>query len=190
MSSRPNDPIWEVFGPAAIDRIYGEDPAVWKYIVSTYTDPLFRVVDQTVRNRTNSEEIVQLTFIAAFKYRKGFLGNSTVWTWLFAIANNQRNDWFRRQRRQKNLLVHAAQLTPSIPSDDRPDERCTVTRLAESFISRLSINDQMILRMYAARFQVCEIAKYLVIDPETVSTRKHQLLARLRRILKEHGGQP
>jgi RNA polymerase sigma-70 factor (ECF subfamily) len=76
------------------------DPSDW---VVRYGDYLFRYAMLRLSNRSASEDLVQETFLAAFKDRVSFSGKSSEATWLVGILKHKIADHFRRQSREGPL---------------------------------------------------------------------------------------
>jgi RNA polymerase sigma-70 factor (ECF subfamily) len=72
------------------------DPQTW---VDRYGDALYRIALVRVRSADVAEEVVQETFLAAFRARAGFRGGSAELTWLVGIMKNKIVDHFRARRR-------------------------------------------------------------------------------------------
>ncbi len=87
------------------------DPSDW---VDRYGDYLFRYAILRVRNRLAAEDLVQETFLAAFKDRASFSGHSSEATWLVGILKHKIADHFRRLSRELSL----PDASPVQPEDD------------------------------------------------------------------------
>lgn len=85
--------------PAPVDE---QRPEQW---VERYGDVLFRVAAARLNNRDTAEDVVQETFLAAWKGRDSFDGRASLETWLVAILKRKVVDHFRRTgRRPTNSL--------------------------------------------------------------------------------------
>lgn len=83
------------------------DPSDW---VDRYGDYLFRYAMLRLRDRSAAEDLVQETFLAAYKNRSSFSGSSSEATWMVGILKHKIADHFRRQSREAPL-----------PGGDLPD---------------------------------------------------------------------
>ena len=76
--------------PDTLGLLRSGDPCVLRALVEQHLDPVFAFVFHRVdRNRMVAEEVVQETFLAAVQRVASFRGESTVFSWLCAIARNQ-----------------------------------------------------------------------------------------------------
>ena len=69
--------------------------------VDQYGDLLFRYARLRVLDRSDCEELVQETFLAALKGKENFKGGCDFSTWLVGILKHKMMDYFRRQERDQ-----------------------------------------------------------------------------------------
>ncbi len=69
-------------------RLKAGDMSACEICVAEHSDQLFRLAFRMVRDEQLAEDIVQDTFLNAFKGLEHFDGRSTLGTWLFRIAYN------------------------------------------------------------------------------------------------------
>lgn len=79
------------------------NPSKW---VDTYTDYLFSLALLKTGSRADAEDIVQETFLAAYKGREGFKGESSEKTWLTSILKNKLIDFYRKKNKEKPLVQY------------------------------------------------------------------------------------
>ena len=73
------------------------DPSKW---VDLYGNYLFRFALGRIRKTEDSENVVQETFLAAFKGKDSFSGRSTERTWMIGILKHKIIDYFRKKYRE------------------------------------------------------------------------------------------
>lgn len=76
------------------------DPAEW---VELYGDFLFNFAVGQLRNTTETEDLVQETFLAALKSRDRFAGNCSERTWLVSILRHKICDHLRAKTRHPQV---------------------------------------------------------------------------------------
>ena len=69
-------------------------PADW---VKTYADYLYSLALIKVSNKETAEDLVQETFLSAFKAKDSFKNGSSEKTWLTAILKNKIIDYYRKK---------------------------------------------------------------------------------------------
>lgn len=64
-------------------------------------ESVYRYALSLCRNQIEAQDITQDTFLKAMQSKTGFQGNSSVYTWLCAIAKNV---WLEKMRKEKRLV--------------------------------------------------------------------------------------
>lgn len=64
-------------------------------------ESVYRYALSLCRNQTEAQDITQETFLKAMQSKTGFQGNSSVYTWLCAIAKNV---WLEKMRKEKRIV--------------------------------------------------------------------------------------
>jgi RNA polymerase sigma-70 factor (ECF subfamily) len=77
-----------------------ESPASW---VDSHGDYLYNYAFSRLRDKATSEDVVQETYLAAFKSKSSFAGDSSLRTWLLGILRHKIADHLRRSFRQSKL---------------------------------------------------------------------------------------
>lgn len=112
------------------------DPAAW---VDDYGDALLRFAYYRLNNQALAEDLVQDTFLAAFKAKDRFSGKATVKTWLTGILKNKIIDHYRKKNRTQSMSElatfyerqeeelfdqdgHWNYDNPSVPNDWQPEQ--------------------------------------------------------------------
>lgn len=81
------------------------DPITPDDWVARYGDYLFNFALGQVRDRSVAEDLVQETFLAAFKARERFAGNSSERTWLVGILRHKVIDHLRHRQRWQTVAL-------------------------------------------------------------------------------------
>jgi RNA polymerase sigma-70 factor (ECF subfamily) len=70
-------------------------------LMDTYKEKIYWHIRRLVVSHEDAEDILQETFINAYRYAGSFRGESKVYTWLFAIATNECIRLFKRRKNGK-----------------------------------------------------------------------------------------
>lgn len=73
--------------------------------VNAYSDQLYTWAYHKTSSKETAEDLVQETFLSAFKAIKGFKNESQPKTWLFRILNNKIIDHYRKAARKNEKTV-------------------------------------------------------------------------------------
>jgi RNA polymerase sigma-70 factor (ECF subfamily) len=93
----------------SLEALRGGDKAEFARMVETYSGTIYRLALKMLNNSQDAEDILQETFIKAFRSLKGFDGRSSLSTWLYRIATNE-------------ALMHLRKKRPDTISIDQPVE--------------------------------------------------------------------
>ncbi|WP_372368597.1 sigma-70 family RNA polymerase sigma factor [Candidatus Uabimicrobium sp. HlEnr_7] len=81
------------------------DKSAFDVLVIKYQDRVFNVVFRLTSDESLAYDLVQDTFINAYRGLKNFKGHSTFFTWLFRIAINTATNSRRKRMRNKTISI-------------------------------------------------------------------------------------
>src|SRR5215204_6688282 len=179
-----------------LERARKGDAAALRMLIRRHDKYLYRVVRSLLADDNEAEDVIQETFIRAFRGLENFRGDANIRTWLTRIALNEA---VRRRRGQRSTFdlgeLHVRQdrdpqqtsaswLAPD-SDPERAAARSQMRQILERAIDGLpaSFRTVLILRD-VEEASVQQTAKLLGIRSETVRTRLH----RARRFLREKHG--
>jgi RNA polymerase sigma-70 factor (ECF subfamily) len=91
-----------------VERVQSGDKQAFDVLVSKYQRRLMRLVSRLVHDPAEAEDVVQETFIKAYRALRHFRGDSAFYTWLYRIGINT----------AKNYLVTQGRRTPTSTDTD------------------------------------------------------------------------
>ena len=80
-----------------VERVQQGDKMAFDLLVTKYQRKLFRLVLRLVSNQTEAEDVVQETFIKAYRALHQFRGDSAFYTWLYRIGINTAKNFLDNQ---------------------------------------------------------------------------------------------
>lgn len=86
----------------SLDLLHAGNHEEFSRVVETYSNKVYRLATKMLNNQLDAEDILQETFIKAYRGIKTFDGRSKISTWLFRIATNEALMILRRK--QPNFL--------------------------------------------------------------------------------------
>jgi RNA polymerase sigma-70 factor, ECF subfamily len=86
----------------SLEALKAGDRAEFARMVETYYGVIYRLAFRMLNNPQDAEDILQETFIKAYRYIDGFDGRAKISTWLYRIATNEALMFLRR--RQPHLV--------------------------------------------------------------------------------------
>jgi RNA polymerase sigma-70 factor, ECF subfamily len=172
------------------------DATAFDALIRRHDRFLYRVARSILLDDYEAEDVVQETFIKAFKRLMDFRGEASLSTWLTRIALNEALARKRSQRTTVELeaLQQPAQIEPSAMTAPAQDPEVTaaqhqIRRLLERAIDGLpdSLRTVFVMRD-VEELSTAEAARLLGLGKPTVKTRLHRARRMLRQILGEEVG--
>jgi RNA polymerase sigma-70 factor, ECF subfamily len=90
---------------AAVERTRAGDTAAFRVLVERYGRSVFRLAFRMTGNEFDAEDVVQETFLRAFKQLDSYESRSSFSTWLYRIAANYSLDLIRSRKRHASRRV-------------------------------------------------------------------------------------
>ena len=89
----------EVEAGSAVERARAGDSDAFRLLVEQHSRSIFRLAFRMTGNEQDAEDVVQETFLRAFKQLDRYEARSSFSTWLFRIASNYSLDLIRMRKR-------------------------------------------------------------------------------------------
>jgi RNA polymerase sigma-70 factor (ECF subfamily) len=174
--------------------------AAFRTLVRRHDRHLYRIARSVLLDNHEAEDVVQESFVRAFKRLVEFRGHASVTTWLTRITLNEALQ--RRRRRRPTLELDSLQEqestntqvrpSPLVAPDPDPERRTAqhqIRRLLERTIDKLpdSLRTVFVMRD-VEELSTAETAVLLGIRQATVKTRLHRARRMLRDLLGEQIG--
>ena len=180
------------------DALRAGDPDAFEDLVRRNTSRLLSVTRRILRSDDEAREAVQQAFVAAYKSREQFHGDSQPSTWLHRIAVNKALDLMRaRERRHEesieDLLPHflpdghhterfAVWPEPIEEQIDRDRQAASIRQAIDSLPDTFRV---VLLLRDIEEMSTEETAQALGITPNAVKLRLHRARMALRTLLAE-----
>lgn len=146
-------------------------------MVRQYEKDLLRVCCIYLRDRTAAEDVVQETFLKAYRNLDSFRGESSEKTWLMRIAINccrdyRRSAWYRYIDNRVSI-DQLPTLSTAPPSDEHIALTMAIMKLKPKYM-------EVVLLYFYEGCPIKEIAGMLNLTEAAVSTRIHKAKRKLR----------
>ena len=173
---------------AAVSRSRGGDAEAFRTLVERHSRAIFRVAYRMTGNEHDADDVVQETFLRAYRQIDKFEERANFGTWLHRIAINCSLDLLRSRTRHEKPLVHDEREDDEMTreyqsSDPQPDRLLLSAELQQHVLKaleRLSGNERtaFVLRHFEG-MPVEEIGKTLGIQ---VSAAKHTIFRAVKKL--------
>lgn len=90
-----------------VQRVQAGDKLAFNLLVNKYHRRVARLLTRMVRNQEDIEDVVQETFIKAYRAIGNFRGDSAFYTWIYRIAINTAKNLLVTQGRRPSTLKEA-----------------------------------------------------------------------------------
>ncbi len=160
------------------------DPASIEMVIETHGTRLLRSATLLCGNETLAQDLVQDTFVEAYRAIHRFRGQSSLYTWLHAILLNLIHRHFRDSKRfvsQNDISL--PELGATEDGSSALDLEFASTELARA-LGRLSgaHREALVLRYYE-QMKMPEMARHLGVSTGTVKSRLHYAIQELQKNL-------
>lgn len=173
---------------AAVERTRAGDTAAFRVLVERYGRSVFRLAFRMTGNEFDAEDVVQETFLRAFKQLESYEVRSSFSTWLYRIAANYSLDLIRsRKRHAARRVVESTEeedildsVKTTDPGQDRIYYSVQVKQRLDSALTLLS--DQERTAFLLRHFEGKSIEEIGTILDLGVSATKNSIFRAVRKV--------
>ena len=179
---------------AVVARVKAGDHDAFRHLVERHSRSVFRLAYRLTGHEQDAEDVVQETFLKAFRQIRRFEARSSFATWLYRIAVNCAHDLLRQRPRagsrpsldDPDLGVAAALADPSVAAD--PMRELASRRIDERVRSAMSaLSDQERSAFVMRHFEglsIEEIGRVLDLKSSAAKHSIFRAVHKLRRALE------
>jgi RNA polymerase sigma-70 factor, ECF subfamily len=178
-----------------VARSVAGDADSFNQLILRWERPIYALAYRVIGREEDARDVVQETFLRAFRALPGFKGQAKFSSWLYRIALNLCRDWIRRQKRTPVVAAPEGVDVIEMAAEQGPVESI------EDLVARNQLSETVAVAMqklpeeqrtaiilkeyHGLTFQ--EIADLQGCPLSTVKTRLYQGLSVLRRDLESRG---
>jgi RNA polymerase sigma-70 factor (ECF subfamily) len=172
-------------GREIVARIAAGERQALDTLYQRYAPPLFGYLLTLTSDRGLAEEILQDTFVAAWRAAERFEGRSSVKTWLFGIGRRQAYNSLRR----RNLALMDDTALDQTPSDEPEPDMATLQNadrqaLTAAIEQLRPVHREVLLLAFVHDLSYAEMAELLDVPLGTIRSRLSNARRLLRAILE------
>jgi RNA polymerase sigma-70 factor (ECF subfamily) len=97
--------IQEADDLSLVRRAQAEDMGAYDQLVRRYQERLYATVYHMTSNHEDANDLVQETFIKAFRALKSFKGDSSFYTWIYRIAVNKTINFLKQRKNRVQMSL-------------------------------------------------------------------------------------
>jgi RNA polymerase sigma-70 factor (ECF subfamily) len=152
-------------------------------LVRKHTGPLGRFLYGAGAPPGEIEDLVQETFIKAFRALDGWRGEATFRSWLFRIGSNLRKDLYRRDRGRQVVDILETDLVDHADPAAEAQARDAEDRLRDGIASLPRLQREVFLMRAQQGMEYNEIAGALGTTPGAARVHYHHAARRLKELI-------
>jgi RNA polymerase sigma factor (sigma-70 family) len=161
-----------------LQKILAGDISKFSYFIDKYKDMAFSIAFRIVSNREDAEEIVQDSFLKAFKALNKFRHDSKFSTWFYRIVVNNSLSKIKRDRKESCdidldkvsdvIIEHVEVVYKSLTHADQQ-------KFINIALNELSVEDRLLLTLYYLNENsIEEITEITDISQENLKMKIHR----------------
>ncbi|MFK7921833.1 MAG: RNA polymerase sigma factor [Bacteroidia bacterium] len=156
-------------------------------IVRNYQKPLYFHIRRIVIAHADADDVLQNTFLKAWRYIDNFRAESSLKTWLYRIATNEALSFLNKQKKQyheavediNNDLRHSLDQSPNIAGDE-------IQIRLQAAILRLPDRQRLVFNMrYFDDLKYAEMAEMLELSVGALKASYHHAVKKIEKYIKE-----
>ncbi|AXT57916.1 sigma-70 family RNA polymerase sigma factor [Aquimarina sp. AD1] len=90
---------------AHIDKVLSGDKNAFVYFIKTYQEMAYSIAISMVKNEFNANDVVQNSFIRAFKALRSYRSDAKFSTWLYKIVVNESLKFIKKNKRSQEFIT-------------------------------------------------------------------------------------
>src|SRR5579871_6769895 len=189
----------EISDEAAVELTRRGDPDAFRVLVDRHSRAVFRLAWRMTSNSHEAEDIVQETFLRAYKQLPRFDGRAAFGTWMHRIAVNCSLDTIRARKRRQEMTLTGPQDNTAEKGEDRlllnmpaadpsPERSLQSTQIRELLAEAMKELTDMERCAFTLRHHdglgIEEISQALGVQPNAAKHSIFRALKKLRRVLE------
>lgn len=159
----------------------------FKLLVTQYGQQLYWHIRKMVINHSDTDDILQNTFIKAYSAIYTFRGESTLFTWLYRIATNETLSFLDKKKRQSVNINNLHEYNNEILYTDNEISGDQIQRKLQQAIQLLPEKQRLVFNMkYFDNLKYTEISKILDTGVGALKTSYHLAVKKIEEYLNNN----
>lgn len=180
-----------------VQRAQREDLSAYDELIRRYQERIYATVYHMTSNHEDANDLVQETFIKAYRALKSFKGDSSFYTWVYRIAVNKTINFLKQRKNRVQMSLndmdfnaeHDPDLVALI-SEKTPRRALNLSELNEKLnaaMQKLSEDHRMVVTLHDIQgYSHEEIGKIVGCNVGTVRSRLFYARQQLQAILSDY----
>lgn len=167
-------------------RLRAGDLSAFEKLISIHENKIFNYLYRLVGDEADAEDLTQEVFIKLYKYKSQIDPEKNLKSWLYTVATNTANDWFRARKDYSSYSLYSEEGSSieTIPSHPTYYYIERAVDIAAALDKLNPVYKTAILLFYKEGLNYTEISEVLRVPLNTVKT----YLRRAKEALKQELG--
>lgn len=167
-------------------RAAQREPRRFGVIYERYYEQIFLFVFKRVGSEEQSADVCSQVFLKAMTNLKRYRFQGVPFSaWLYRIASNEVNQFFREHKKQRTVSIESASLQEMIEEADVTASEENVQRMVRA-LNQLSPEEVQLIEMrFFEKIPFKEIAVILSLTETNAKVKVHRLLKKMKQILQK-----
>lgn len=148
--------------------------------VEQFSDSVFHIAYSYCKNRSDSEDVVQNTFLKLFQHKGNFNDEEHLKRWLLRVAINEAKNYCTSFWKKRVIPLEKSETIPDVQFGDSANQRLydAVMNLGEKY--------RIVVHLYYYEgYSIKEISEIIRVKVTTIQTRLMRARAELKNVLEE-----
>ncbi len=157
----------------------------FEHVVRQYSDPLYWKIRRIVVDHDDASDVLQNTFLKAWKSLGDFRQESKLSTWLYRIAINESLDFVRRESKTKSMDGNIA-LASRLMADQYFDGDQTQALLQEAVVTLPDVQRTVFNLKYFDEMKYSEMSKIMGVTEGALKASYHIAVKKITAYVQKH----
>ncbi len=155
-------------------------------LMDTYKQPIYWYIRRLVVLHEDAEDILQETFINAYRFANTFKGDSKIYTWLYRIATNECIKFFRKNKKwQKNATSISEKIVSGLSESEIENSESILIKFQQAIL-QLPERQRLVFNMrYYDELSYEDISQILNSSVNSLKTNYHYASEKIKQYLVE-----
>jgi RNA polymerase sigma-70 factor, ECF subfamily len=156
-------------------------------LMNRYKKRIYWYIRRLVVSHEDAEDVLQETFINAYRYAGSFNGNSKIYTWLYRIATNECTALFRRNKNKGHKPVEITQRIENELKEYMQETSDEMLVKLQQAISQLPEKQRIVFNLrYYDELNYEEMEEVVGSSANTLKTNYHYATEKIKNYLSNH----
>lgn len=166
-----------------ISAVQAGDSESFAPLVERYSDMLYTLLCRLLQNEEDASDLLQESFIKAFRHINRFNGKSSFSTWIYRIAYNEAIDYLRKKRSKASYNIEIEEVA-DIAEEEIEETIETDSEDLQKALDKLAPKDKALLLMfYSDDLSIREMADVTSMSESNIKVKLHRLRSKLYKMM-------